>query len=95
LKVVWRAKNISGGLLISGGFPTDLTKSARALFCLADLAEFWRFWCLNQQKNAFSSIFLLFLVFFFQLIKMSKLQNILKEETYSVQATPEMRPNSH
>jgi hypothetical protein len=25
LKVVWRAKNISGGLLISGGFLADLT----------------------------------------------------------------------
>jgi hypothetical protein len=73
LKVVWRAKNISGGLLISGGFPTDLTKSARALFCLADLAEFWRFWCLNQQKNAFSSIFFAFPGIFFPVDKNVKI----------------------
>jgi hypothetical protein len=40
LKVTWRAKSISCGLLllISGGFLADLTNSAQALFCLADLA---------------------------------------------------------
>jgi hypothetical protein len=43
LIVVWRAKNISGGLPISGGFLTDLTNSAQVYFCLSDLAEFWRF----------------------------------------------------
>jgi hypothetical protein len=40
LKVVWRAKNISGRLPISSVFPADLTNSAQAYFCLADLAEF-------------------------------------------------------
>jgi hypothetical protein len=40
LKVVWRAKNISGGFTISGGFLADLTNSAPVYFCLADLAEF-------------------------------------------------------
>jgi hypothetical protein len=44
LKVVWRAKNISCRLPISGGFLVDLTRSARAHFCLADLEEFWLFW---------------------------------------------------
>jgi hypothetical protein len=32
LKVVWQAKNISGGLSISGGFLADLTNSAQAFF---------------------------------------------------------------
>jgi hypothetical protein len=41
LKVVWLEKIISGGLLISGGFLVDLTNSAQALLCLADLLEFW------------------------------------------------------
>jgi hypothetical protein len=43
LKVVWRAKNISGVFPVSGGFLADLTISAQLYFCLADLAEFWRF----------------------------------------------------
>jgi hypothetical protein len=40
LKVVWRAKNISGGLPISGGFLADLTNFV--LFCiwLADSGGF-------------------------------------------------------
>jgi hypothetical protein len=38
LKVVWRAKNISGGLPISGGFLADLTNFAWVCFNLADLA---------------------------------------------------------
>jgi hypothetical protein len=32
LKVVWQAKNISGGFLISGGFMADLTNSAKGVF---------------------------------------------------------------
>jgi hypothetical protein len=40
LKVVWREKNISGRLSISGGFLADLTNYAQGFFCLADLAEF-------------------------------------------------------
>jgi hypothetical protein len=40
LKVVWRAKNISGGLLISGGFLADLTNFAWVCFCLADSGGF-------------------------------------------------------
>jgi hypothetical protein len=43
LKVVWRAKNISGGFPISGGFLADLTNSAQFSFFLEDLTEFWRF----------------------------------------------------
>jgi hypothetical protein len=39
LKVVWRAKNISGGLPISGGFLADLTIFKWVCFCLADLAD--------------------------------------------------------
>jgi hypothetical protein len=39
LKVVWRAKNISGGLPISGGFLADLTNLALVCFCLVDLAD--------------------------------------------------------
>jgi hypothetical protein len=46
LKAVRRAKNISGGYPISGGLLADLTNSAEALFCLADLVEFWWFWSL-------------------------------------------------
>jgi hypothetical protein len=38
-KVVWRAKNISGGLPISGGFLADLTNFAWGYFCLTDLAD--------------------------------------------------------
>jgi hypothetical protein len=50
LKVVWRAQNISGGLPISGGFLADLTNSVEVYFCLADLAEFWRFLSVYLQK---------------------------------------------
>jgi hypothetical protein len=32
LKVVWQAKNISGGFLISGAFVADLTNSAKGVF---------------------------------------------------------------
>jgi hypothetical protein len=38
LKVVWRAKYISGGFPITGGFLADLINTAQAIFCLADLA---------------------------------------------------------
>jgi hypothetical protein len=37
LKVVWQAKNISGGLPISGGFLADLINFAWVCFCLAVL----------------------------------------------------------
>jgi hypothetical protein len=40
IKVVWQAKNISGGLPISGGFLEDLSDSAQAYFCLADSGGF-------------------------------------------------------
>jgi hypothetical protein len=42
LKVVWQAKNISGGFPISGRFLADLTNFAQIYFFLAYLAEFWR-----------------------------------------------------
>jgi hypothetical protein len=32
LKLVWQAKNISGGFLISGAFVADLTNSAKGVF---------------------------------------------------------------
>jgi hypothetical protein len=37
LKVISRAKNISGGLPISGGFLEDLTNFVWVCFCLVDL----------------------------------------------------------
>jgi hypothetical protein len=40
LKVVWGAKNISGGLPISGGLLADLTNFAWVCFCLADSGGF-------------------------------------------------------
>jgi hypothetical protein len=40
LKVIWREKNISGGLPISGGFLADLTNFAWFWFCLADSGGF-------------------------------------------------------
>jgi hypothetical protein len=40
LKVVWRAKNISGGLPISGGFLADLTNFVWLCICLADSGGF-------------------------------------------------------
>jgi hypothetical protein len=40
LKVVWRVKNISGGLPISGGFLADLINFAWFWFCLADSGGF-------------------------------------------------------
>jgi hypothetical protein len=40
LKVVWQAKNSSGGLPISGGFLADLTNFAWVCFCLADFGGF-------------------------------------------------------
>jgi hypothetical protein len=39
LKVIWRAKNISGELPISGGFLADLTNFEWVVFCLVDLAD--------------------------------------------------------
>jgi hypothetical protein len=39
LKIVWQAKNISGGLPTSGGFLADLSTAAQAPLCLADLVE--------------------------------------------------------
>jgi hypothetical protein len=39
-KVVWQAKNISGGFSISGGFLADLTNSAQVYFFQLDLAVF-------------------------------------------------------
>jgi hypothetical protein len=46
LKVIWRAKNISGGLPISGGFDQ---------FCMVLFLSggFWRFWSLYMQKTTF------------------------------------------
>jgi hypothetical protein len=47
LKVVWLVKNISGRLPISGKFLADFTNYAQAIFCLANLAELWRFCSLH------------------------------------------------
>jgi hypothetical protein len=51
LKVVWQAKNISGGLPISGGFLVDLTSFAWFCFCRADSGGFGVSVC---KKNFFS-----------------------------------------
>jgi hypothetical protein len=61
LKVIWRAKNISGGLLISGGFLADLTNFVWFCFCLADLADSGGFGVSINKKQLFFSLFLAFL----------------------------------
>jgi hypothetical protein len=57
LKVVWRAKNISGGLQISGGFLADLTNFAWVCFCLAVLADSGGFEVLIIKNLLFSHFF--------------------------------------
>jgi hypothetical protein len=47
LNVVWQAKNIYGGLQISGGFPADFINSAQACFLSGGSRGFWRFWSLH------------------------------------------------
>jgi hypothetical protein len=54
LKVVWQAKNISGGLPISGGFLADLTNFAWFCFCLADSGGLG----VSISKNTCFSLFL-------------------------------------
>jgi hypothetical protein len=61
LKVIWQAKNISGGLLISGGFLADLTNFVWFCFCLADLADSGGFGVSINKKQLFFSLFLAFL----------------------------------
>jgi hypothetical protein len=46
LKVIWRAKNISGGLPISGGFLADFDQFCMGLFLSDGPGGFWRFWYL-------------------------------------------------
>jgi hypothetical protein len=58
LKVVWRAKNISGGLPISGGFLVDLTNFVWVYFCLADLADSGGFGACISKKQLASHFFL-------------------------------------
>jgi hypothetical protein len=55
LKVVWRAKIISGGLPISRGLRADFTNFAWFCFCLADLAVLES---LLAKKQFFSHFFL-------------------------------------
>jgi cystathionine beta-lyase family protein involved in aluminum resistance len=55
LKVVWRAKNISGGLPISGGFLADLTNFVWLCFCLVDSGGFG---VSISKKQLFFSLFL-------------------------------------
>jgi hypothetical protein len=57
-KVVWRAKNISGGLPISGGFLADLINLALVCFCLAVLESllakkqlFLTFYCIIKMVD--------------------------------------------
>jgi hypothetical protein len=54
LKVIWRAKNISGGLLISGGFLADLTNFVWFCFYLAVSGGFGVSIC---KKQLFFSLF--------------------------------------
>jgi hypothetical protein len=58
LKVVWQAKNISGGLLISGVFLADLTNFAWVCFCLADLADSGGFGVSISKKQLVSHFFM-------------------------------------
>jgi hypothetical protein len=44
LKVIWQAKNISGGLSISGGFLADFDQFCMGLFLSDESGGFWRFW---------------------------------------------------
>jgi hypothetical protein len=60
LKIICQAKKISGGLQISGGFPADLTTSAQACFCLADLVDSGGFGVSISKKQLFFSLFLAF-----------------------------------
>jgi hypothetical protein len=53
LKVVWRAKNISSGLPISGGFLADLTNFVWVYFCLADSGGFVAFISKKQLASHF------------------------------------------
>jgi hypothetical protein len=57
LKVVWRAKNILGGLPISGGFLADLNNFAWVCFCLADLADSGVSRVFMSKKTNFFSLF--------------------------------------
>jgi hypothetical protein len=56
LKVVWRAKNISGGLPISGRFLADSTNFA--FFFLVDLADFGGCGVSISKKQIFSHFFM-------------------------------------
>jgi hypothetical protein len=58
LKVVWRAKNISGGLPISGGFLADLTNLAWVCLSLADLADSGGFGVSISKNQLVSHFFL-------------------------------------
>jgi hypothetical protein len=58
LKVIWRAKNISGRLRNSGGFLTDLTNFAWVCCCLADLADNGDFEVSISKIQLFSHFFL-------------------------------------
>jgi hypothetical protein len=53
LKVVGRAKNISGGLPISGGFLADSTNFVWVCFCLADSGGFGAFISKKQLASHF------------------------------------------
>jgi hypothetical protein len=44
LKVIWRAKNISDGLPIYGGFLADFDQFCMGLFLSDGSGGFWRFW---------------------------------------------------
>jgi hypothetical protein len=55
LKVIWWAKNISGGLPISGGFLADLPNFVWVCFCLADSVGFEAF--ISKKTTCFSLFF--------------------------------------
>jgi hypothetical protein len=57
LKVIWQAKNISGGLPISGGFLVDLINLSWVCFCLADLADSGSFGVSMSKKQLASHLF--------------------------------------
>jgi hypothetical protein len=74
LKVIWRAKNISGGLPISGGFLADMTNFVWFCLCLADLADSVGFGAFISKKQLASHFFFTFFV-----IKKIDLKKIFKK----------------
>jgi hypothetical protein len=84
LKVIWQAKNIFGGLQISGGFLADFDQFCMGLFLSDGSGGFWRFWICISKNQLISHFFLHFLEFIIcQEIKIIFLQIILRKKKIS------------